>query len=137
MVSKDFVHVNQKSYFPALDKGPFEKSQRANSSFISEQGSGTGGLDGFWARLQEEGISKAASDLISRSRRPNPTANYELVWRKRTSWYSTIKTDSFSSKINEIFDYLTNLYKQGIPYRIIIMIDQQFLLFIKRYKESL
>ena len=85
LVSKDFEHVNQESYFAVLEKGPSEKFQRGNSSPSSEQDSTTGGLDGFRARLQEEGISKTAFDLISRSRRPNSNASYELAWRKWAS----------------------------------------------------
>ena len=119
LVSKDFEHVNQESYFAALKKGRSEKSQRGNSSPSPEQDSKTGGLDGFQARLQEEGISKAASDLISKSRRSNSNANYESPWKKSASWCSTRETDSFSSNINEILDYLTDLYKQGVQYRTI------------------
>ena len=119
LVSKDFEHVNQESYFVALEKGPFEKPQRGNSSPSSKQDSKTGGLDGFRARLQEEGISKAASNIISKSRRPNSNANYESSWRKWASWCSRRETDSFSSNINEILDYLTDLYKQGLQYRTI------------------
>ena len=63
LVSKNFEHVNQESYFTALEKGPSEKYQRGSSPPSSEQDSTTGGLDGFRARLQEEGISKVASDL--------------------------------------------------------------------------
>ena len=69
--------------------------------------------------MQEEGISKAASDLISKLRRPNSNANYESSWRKWASWCSRRETDSFSSNINEILDYLTDLYKQGFQYRAI------------------
>ena len=54
LVSRDFEHVSQKSYFAALEKGPSEKSQRENSSPSSKQDSKTGGLDGFRAILQEE-----------------------------------------------------------------------------------
>ena len=85
LLSKDFEHVNQESYFAALEKGPSERSQKGNSSPSSELDSTTSGLDGFQARLQEKGISKVASDLISRSRRPNSNSNYETAWRKRAS----------------------------------------------------
>ena len=120
LVSKDLEHVNQGSHFAALEKEPSEKSQRGNSSPSSEQDSKTGGLDGFRARLQEEGISKAATDFISKPpRRPNSNANYESSWRKWASWCYRRETDSFSSNINEILDYLTDLYKQGLQYRII------------------
>ena len=54
-----------------------KKSKRGNSSPSSEQDSITGGVDGFCTRLLEKRISKAASDLISRSRRPNFNANYK------------------------------------------------------------
>ena len=111
--------LNQETYFAALEKGLSEKSQRVNLPPSSEQESKTGGLNGFRARLQEEGISKAASDLISRSRRPNSNANYESSGRKWASWCSRRETDSFSSNINEILDYLTDLYKQGLQYRTI------------------
>ena len=85
LLSKDFEHINQESYFAALEKGPSERFQRGNSSPSSELDSTTSGLDGFQVRLQEKGISKVASDLISRSRRPNSNANYEIAWRKRAS----------------------------------------------------
>ena len=85
LLSKDFEHVNQESYFTALEKGPSERSQKGNSSPSSELDSTTSGLDGFQARLQEKGILKVASDLISRSRRPNSNSNYETAWRKRAS----------------------------------------------------
>ena len=137
LVSKDFEHVNQESYFAALEKGPSEKSQRGNSSSSSEKDCKTGGLDGFQARLQEEGISKAASYLISKSRRSNSNANYESSWRKWASQCSRREADSFSSNINEILDYLTDLYKQGLQYRTIINHNQQFLLFMNKYRENL
>ena len=119
LVSKDFEHVNQESNFAALEKGPSEKSQRGNSSPSSEQDSKTGGLDGFRARLHEEEISKAASDLISKSRRPNSNANFGSSWRNWASWCSRRETDSFSSNINKILDYLIDLYKQGLQYTTI------------------
>ena len=116
---KDFEHVNQEYYFAALEKRPSEKSQRGNSFSSSEQDSKTGGLDGFWARLWEEKISKAASHLISKSERPNSNQNYESSWKKWASWCSRRETDSFSSNINEILGCLTDLYKQGLQYRTI------------------
>ena len=84
LASKDFEHVNQEPSFAALWRGPSEKSQRRNSSPSSEQDSKTGDLDG----LQKEGISKAASDPISKSRRPSFNANYESSWIKWASWCS-------------------------------------------------
>ena len=96
-----------------------KNSKKGNSSPSSEQDSTTRGVGGFWARLQEEEISKAASVCISRSRRPNPNANFESAWRKWASCCSRRNTDSFSSNINEILDYLTDLYKQGLQYRTI------------------
>ena len=69
--------------------------------------------------MQEKGISKAASDLISKSRRSNSNVNDESLWRKWASWCSRGETDSFSSNVNEILDYLTDLYKQELQYRTI------------------
>ena len=109
LVSKDFEHVNQEFFFAALEKGPSEKSQKVSSSPSSEQDSTTGGLDGFRTRLQEGGISKAASDLISSSGRPNSNANYESSWRRLASWCCRRETDSFYSNINELLDYLPDL----------------------------
>ena len=113
LVSKAFEHVSQKSYFAALEEGPSGKFQRGNSTPSSERDCNTGGLGGSQARLQEERISEEASDLICRSRRQNS----ELAWRKSTSWYSRKETDLFSSNVNEIVDYLTDWYKQGLQYR--------------------
>ena len=102
-----------------LAKRPYEKSQRANSSPSTEPDLKTGALDSFRAKLQEQRISKAASNLISKSRRPNSNTSYDLSWRKWASCCSRRQTDSFSSNINEFFDYLTNLYRQGLQYRTI------------------
>ena len=107
LVSEDFEHFNGESYFAALEKGLSEKTQRGNSSPSLKQDSTTGCLDSFLARLQDEGISKAASDLISKSRRANCNENYESTWRKWASLCSRREVDSFSSNVNEIPDSLT------------------------------
>ena len=54
-VSKDFEHINQESYFAALEKRTFEKSQRGNSFPRLEQDFKTGGLDvsGLYCRIRE------------------------------------------------------------------------------------
>ena len=113
LVTKDFEHANQESYSPALKKKLSEKSQRGNWFTSSEQDSTTGGF-----KLQEEGISKAASDLMSKSTRPNSNANYESPRRKWTSWcYRRRETDLFSNNLNEILGCFTDLYKQELQYR--------------------
>ena len=58
LVSKGYQHVNEESNFAALEKD-------------SEQDSTTGTLDSFRVRLQEEGISKVATNLYLQVKKTN------------------------------------------------------------------
>ena len=117
-------------------KDLLKNSKRGDSFPTSEQDSTTCGLDGFQARLQEEGISQATSDLISRSRRPNSNANYESAWRKLASWCSRREIDSFPSNINKMLTISMIYIKKDCNAGLLTIIDQQFLLFMNRYKEN-
>ena len=93
LVSKDFEHINQEFYFAALEKKLFEKSHKENSSPNLEHDPTTVGLGIVLDNLQEERILKAASDLTSKSRRPNSNANYESSYKKWASWCFRMGTD--------------------------------------------
>lgn len=73
---------------------------------------------------------------VSKSRRPNSNANHESSWRKWAGCCSRSMTNLFSSNVNEILNYHTDLYKQGLKYRTINNNRSVNLLFMNRYRET-
>ena len=86
-------------------------------------------MDSFWAKLKEEGISKAVSYLVLMSGRPSSNPNYESAWRKWTTWCSR----NFFLIYGKI---RSDLYKQGLQYRTISKDRCANLALMNRCKES-
>ena len=70
-------------------------------------------MDGLRLRLEKEGVSEEASNLIISSRRKSTNANYESAWRKWTCWCSERKIDPFCASVNMILDFLADLFKKA------------------------
>ena len=76
-------------------------------------------MGGLRDSLQKEGISREASNIIIKSRRSNSNSNCELVWSKWAGWCAERKIDPFCSNINQILDFLSQLFQNGPQYRTI------------------
>ena len=67
-------------------------------------------MDGLRARLQ---------NYIITSRRSSSNSNYESAWGKWAGWCAERKIDPFCSNINQILDFLSQLFQNGLQYRTI------------------
>ena len=76
-------------------------------------------MDGLRAKLQKEGVSREASSLIIKSRRSSSNSNYESAWGKWAGWCAERKIDPFCSNINQILEFLSQLFRNGLQYRTI------------------
>jgi len=79
--------------------------------------SSTSGLDSLRGKLQAEGVSEKAPNLITDSRREGTKSHYESSWRKWSSWCSKKQIDPFRSPITFVLEFLSDLFDQGLEYQ--------------------
>ncbi|MEO0684124.1 MAG: hypothetical protein AAFY76_03515 [Cyanobacteria bacterium J06649_11] len=103
---------------PKVLKTPY-KSFGESSSPDRKQYLKISGLAGFRENLETKGISKAASDLISSSRRPGTISHYESSWRKWVCWCNRKKVSPTKCDIKFILDFLASLFEEGLQYSAI------------------
>ena len=94
---------------PTRGKTPSCKKQRFKVS----------GVESFRESLQMEGISNNAAMLISQSRRAGSISNYESAWSKWAGWCDKGQIDPFCAPLNQVLNYLSELFDQGLQYRTI------------------
>ena len=70
-------------------------------------------------RLQAEGLSPPAIQLVLASWRPSTEASYSSAWRAWVCWCATRNIDPFSPSVAAVLDYLADLYASGRQYRTI------------------
>ena len=105
--------------FIGLEERSLKKSKGRISSPCPKQNFKISDMDGLRARLQKEGVSREASKLIIKSRRSSFNSNYESFWGKWAAWCAERKYDSFCCKINQILEFLSQLFQNGLQYRTI------------------
>ena len=82
VVPRSSENVHTITNFIDLEERSLKKSKRRNSSLCSKQNFKISDMDGLRARLQKEGVSMKASNLIIKSRLSSSNSNYESVWGK-------------------------------------------------------
>ena len=82
VVPRSNENVHTTTNFIDLKERSIKKSKRRNSSPCPKQNFKISGMDGLRARLQKEGVSREASNLIIKSRRSSSNSNYQSAWGK-------------------------------------------------------
>ena len=77
-----------------------------------------GRLSSFWNKGQR-GLSDGARQLVEASWRPATETQYSSCWRKWTNWASLQGISSTTPALNDILNYLSELYDKGLQYRTI------------------
>ena len=62
-------------------------------------------------------ISESASRLLMSSWQEKSTKSYDSLFRKWVSWYEEQGTDSISSPVSELVNFLAELHDKGYAYR--------------------
>ena len=105
--------------FVDLEERSLKKPKGRNSSPCPKQNFKISGMDGLRTRLQKEGVSREASNLIINSRRSSSNSNYEPAWGKWAGWCAEKKIDPFCSNISQILEFLSQLFQNGLQCRTI------------------
>ena len=74
-------------------------------------------MDGLRARLQKEGVSRL--HFIIKLRRSRSNSSYGSARGKWASWCAQKKINPFCSNINQILEFLSQLFQNGLQYRTI------------------
>ena len=77
-----------------------------------------GRLSSFWNKDQG-GLSAGAKQLVEASWRPATEAQYSSCWRKWTVWTGLHGISSTAPALNDVLNYLSELYNEGLQYRTI------------------
>ena len=119
MVPRNNDNVYTTSNFIDLEERSLKKSKGRNSPPCQKQNFNISGMDRLRTRLQKEGVSREASNLKIKSRISSSNLDYESAWGKWSSWYVERKIDPFCSNINQILEFLSQLFQNGLHYRAI------------------
>ena len=74
------------------------------------------GIDSF-RRIKE--VSKQTSELLAAEWRKGTQTAYNSCWRQWSSWCHTWQADPFHTSVENIADFLAELYARGYEYRTI------------------
>ena len=136
LVPRSNEKVHTTTNFIDLEERSLKNSKGINSSSCPKQNFAISSMDGLRARLQKEGASREASNLI-KLRRSSSKSNYESPWGKWDSWCVEREIDSFCGNINQIPEFLSQLFQNGFQCRTINnYINPQYLLFMTTFKGS-
>ena len=119
VVPRSNENVHTTTNFINLEERSLKKPTGRNSSRCPKQKFKISGMGGLRARLQKEGASREAFNLIIKSRRSRSNSNYESAWGKWAGWFAERKIDLFCSNINQILEFLSQLFQNGLQYRTI------------------
>ena len=113
------MSIQRPLLLPVLPNEPITKSPGRRTYSCKSQVPKVNGAENYRNTLEIEGISSSAAKLISMSRRPGSTADYESAWNKWVSWCCRQQIDPVSAPLSGILNYLSTLFEKGLQYRTI------------------
>ncbi len=69
--------------------------------------------------FQTKGFSKDTRTFLSASWRSGTQKDYSAKFRKFSGWCSSKQIDPYTASLNQVADFLTSLYTDGLQYRTI------------------
>ena len=119
VVSSASLYADRHTNFATSNSKSTVKFGGGNSSSNSGLVTTFSGLVSVRDRLQAEGFSDGASNLILHARRRGSTQTYESAWKKWSLWCGQRGLDPFKCHVRHCLDYLADLFQKGHPYRTI------------------
>ena len=77
------------------------------------------GMESFRRIKEAAGVSKQTSELLAAGWRKGTQTAYNSCWRQWSSWCHTRQADPFHTSVENIADFLAELYARGYEYRTI------------------
>lgn len=118
LVHRNIATVNSQSNQTSIQGRSIESSQGENSSSRSSDVE-INSLASLDRCFQTEGFSERARKLLTASWRKGTQKDYVAKFEKYNSWCNTKQIDPYSATLNQVADFLSYLFDQGLQYRTI------------------
>ena len=92
---------------------------RGTPSISNEQNTESSSLENIRLSGKSETLSKTAETLVSKSRAEGTRKHYNSAWGRFVCWCSERKIDPFSCSLEEVMNYLGNMFEEGREYSTI------------------
>ena len=86
----------------------------------------------FRETLTKKGFSQKVSDILHSSWRKKTASQYESAWKAWNSWCSEREINPFSATLENIFEFLADLFHKGLSFIQWECIGQPFLQIMKQ-----
>ena len=91
-------------------------TQAGHGKRVSPNNAPTSRVEHLRERLNEQGLSSQATDLILNSWRTKTNESYDSLFGRWNRWCTERGSDPFSGPISEVANFLATLYQEGYQY---------------------
>ena len=91
-------------------------TQAGHGNRVSSNNAPTSRVEHLRERLDEQGLSSQATDLILNSWRTKTNKSYDSLFGRWNRWCTERGSDPFSGPVSEVANFLATLYQEGYQY---------------------
>ena len=118
LVSSHSISVSRATIASAKTAGSSETSRhRKDTPPVPSKKLQAGCMAHFRAKLAKEGFSQKVSDILFSSWRKKTASQYESAWKAWSGWCSEREINPFSTTLENIFEFLADLFHKGFKFR--------------------
>ena len=119
LVLNDSGNANCDSSLPPSEKELTIKSHEIISPSRRKEIPSSSGISSIREQYENKGFSKSASEIMLHARRESTTSAYKARWNKWVLWSNERQVDLFTAPVNQVVEFLSELYQEGLEYRTI------------------
>ena len=119
LVLNDSGNANCDSSLPPSEKELTIKSHEIVSPSRGKEIPSSSGISSIREQYENKGFSKSASEIMLHARRESTTSAYKTRWNKWVLWSNERQVDPFTAPVNQVVEFLSELYQEGLEYRTI------------------
>ena len=108
--------VDCETNHPDMGGIPSNRPNGSAASIGDSATTATSRVESFRTKLQEQGFSDKATQIICASWRRGTEKNYNTAWKKWIGWCNTRGTNPFSTNLKEVVDFLSAEFELGKQY---------------------
>ena len=118
LVSSHSVSLGRTTMASSKTTGSSETSRnQKNTPPVSSKKLQAGCMAHFRESLKKKGFSQKVSDILLSSWRRKTASQYESAWKAWNSWCSKREIDLFSTTLENILEFLADLFYKGFKFR--------------------
>ena len=119
LVSPSTGIVDRQPTLVTIYKKPLGKPKEGKSPASSQRLNEIGGMANLRERISAKRVSESALALMCRARAPGTRKVYESAWNQFARWCSEREIDPISCPIDDVINYLSNMFDNDRKYRTI------------------